>query len=387
MHKYIAKRFQNARSGLSLDTEALRRYDDVIDLSIGDTDFITDRRIIDAAYRDACAGYTHYGDPKGDPELIDAVCAAWQEDFGQAVSPGEVLVTTSSCMGMSQVMLGILNPGDEVIVFGPYFAVYKQQIELAGGVCVEVVTRAEDGFAPREEALRAAVTPRTRAMILNTPCNPTGAAYGRETLQMLARVAAEYDLLAVADEIYTRYLYDGEFIPLRTLPGMRERTVTLNSFSKNFMMTGWRVGYIIAHPDLIRVFQHVNNGMTYTAPAISQRAALHALAIREEVAAEYISQYRERVFCTADLLAAIPWITLFRPRGTFYLFPGIEKTGLSDGAFCDRLLREAHLLVSPGSAFGQAGQGHFRIAATVPMDRLREAMDRLEKLHICVHDA
>lgn len=386
MKQYIARRFAGAQGGLSLDTDALRRYDDIIDLSIGDTDFTTDRRIIDAAFRDACAGYTHYGDPKGDPELIDAVCTAWREDFGQEVSPSEVLITTSSCMGMSQVMLGLLNPGDEVIVFGPYFAVYKQQIELAGGVCVEVKTCAEDGFAPREDALRAAVTPRTRVLILNTPCNPTGAAYGRETLEMIARVAREYDLLVAADEIYTRYLYDGEFIPLRTLPGMRDRTVTLNSFSKNFMMTGWRVGCIIAHPELIRVFQYVSNGMTYTAPSISQRAALHALKIRNQVADEYISQYRERVFYTADRLQAIPWIGLFRPRGTFYLFPGVMKTGLTDAAFCGRLLEEAHLLVAPGSAFGEAGRGHFRIAATVPMEKLREAMDRLEKMNICINN-
>ena len=387
MQKYIAKRFQSFQSGLSLDTDALRRYSDVIDLSIGDTDFVTDSRIIDAAFADAKAGCTHYGDPKGDPALIDAYCAAWQEDFGQILSPAEVLVTTSSCMGMAQVMLGLLNPGDEVLVPGPYFAVYKQQIELAGGVCVEVPTREEDGYQPRIEALDAAVTVKTRALILNTPCNPTGAAYGPETLQMLARFVQQHDLLAVADEIYTRYLYEGAFIPLRTLPEMRDRTVTLNSFSKNFMMTGWRVGVILAHPDLIRVFQHVNNGMTYTTPAISQRAALHALRLRQEIADEYITFYKERVYAMADRLQRIPSFTLLRPQGTFYLFPGIEKTGLTDGAFCDLLLREAHVLVAPGSAFGKAGQGHFRIAATVPMEKLMEAADRMEKLHICSQNA
>ena len=387
MKKYIAARFRDAQGGLSLDTEALRRYGDVIDLSIGDTDFITDSRIIDAACRDARAGYTRYGDPKGDPELIDAIRQAWLEDYSQEVSAEEVLITTSSCMGMSQVMLGLLNPGDEVIVFGPYFPVYRQQIETAGGVCREVPTFAEDGFRPREEALETAVTPRTRALILNTPCNPTGAVWGRDTLEMIARTAEKHDLLIAADEIYTRYVYDGEFVPMRTLPGMKDRTVTLNSFSKNFMMTGWRVGCIIAHPDLIRAFQYVSNGMTYTTPAISQRAALHALAVREEVAETYISRYRERVFQMADRLEAIPWITLFRPQGTFYLFPGIRKTGMTDTEFCGLLLEKAHVLVSPGSAFGRAGRGYFRIAATVPEDRLREAADRMEKLHLCVKDA
>ena len=380
MRKYVAERFQHCGGGLSLDTEALRRYSDVIDLSIGDTDFTTDRRVIDAAYADACAGHTHYGDPKGDPELIEAIRRAWKEDFHQEISADEVLVTTSSCMGMSQALMGILNPGDEVIVFGPYFAIYANQIAMAGGRAVEVTTCEADGYCPREEAVRNAIGARTRAMIINTPTKPTGAAYDRATLEMLARLAQEYDLLVLADEIYTRYLFDGEFIPMRTLPGMADRTVTLNSFSKNFLMTGWRVGYIIAHPELISVFQYVNDGLTYVAPSVSQRAAIKALELRNEIADEYITQYRSRVYYAADCIEKIPYLTLFRPRGTFYLFPGIAKTGMGDREFCAFLLEKAHLLVSPGCVFGQAGQGHFRIACTVSQEKLAEAMQRLADL-------
>lgn len=380
MREYIARRFQNSAGGLSLDVEALNRYPDVIDLSIGDTDFTTDSRIIDAAFADARRGFTHYGDPKGDPELIEAVCRAWREDFDQEVRPEEVLVTTSSCMGMSQALLGILNPGDEVIVFSPYFGAYRSQIELAGGAVVDVETREEDGYAPREDALRSAITSRTRAMIVNTPCNPTGAAYDRNTLEMLARVAQECDLLVLADEIYTRYLYDGAFIPMRTLPGMKDRTITLNSFSKNFLMTGWRVGYIIAHPQLAQVFQHVNDSLTYAAPSISQRAAIQALALRDDIAKEYIERYRKRVYYASECIEKLPYLTLLRPRGTFYLFPGIANTGMDDRAFCDLLLDKAHLLVTPGSAFGAAGAGHFRIACTVSDEKLEEAMRRLQNL-------
>ena len=380
MRNHIAERFQHYSGGLSLDTEALKRYPDVIDLSIGDTDFTTDRRIIDAAFADACAGYTHYGDPKGDPELISAIRRAWKEDFGQDVSEQEVLVTTSSCIGMSQALMGILNPGDEVIVFGPYFADYASQAALAGGRAVEVPTYEADAYRPQEDALRRAITPKTRAMIVNTPCHPTGAAYDMDTLQMLARVAQEYDLLILADEIYTRYLYDGEFIPMRTLPGMADRTVTLNSFSKNFLMTGWRVGYIIAHPELIQVFKAVNDALTYAAPSISQRAAIKALSIRDEIAEAYITKYRDRVFYASDCIEKIPYLTLLRPRGTFYLFPGIQKTGMDDRTFASFLLEKAHLLVSPGCAFGKAGEGHFRIACTVSRDKLEEAMKRLATL-------
>ena len=280
----------------------------------------TDEAIIEKAYLDAKAGHTHYGDPKGDPELIAAVCKAWQEDFSQALTPDHVLVTASSCLGMALTMLAILNPGDEVIVFSPYFAMYRSQIELAGGVCVDVPTYACENYAISEERLRAAITPKTKAIIFNNPTNPTGMAYGRETLELLAKIAQEYDLLVAADEIYTTYLYEGDYIPLRTLPGMLERTITLNSFSKNFLMTGWRVGVIIAEPALLCVMNQVNGALIYSAPSISQRAAIAALENR------------------------------------------------------------AHILVSPGDVFGIAGKQHFRIACTVNIDKLREAYDRMEAL-------
>ncbi len=380
---YIAKRFQNAGSGLTLDTEALAKYKDIIDLSIGDTDFITDEGIINAAFRDAKAGYTRYGDPKGDPELIDAVCRAWQEDFEQKLPHDHVLVSASSCLGMALVMFSILDPGDEVIVFSPYFPMYRTQIELAGGVCVDVPTYASEDYAIDEARLRAAITPRTKAIVFNNPTNPTGMGYDGKTLELLARVAQEHNLLIAADEIYTTYLYEGDFRPIRTLPGMAERTITLNSFSKNFLMTGWRVGVMIAPAELISVFQFISNALTYTAPSISQRAAIRALALRNEIADEYICKYRDRVFYASECIEKLPYLTLLRPRGTFYLFPGIARTGLTDEQFCQLLLEKAHILAVPGSVFGKAGQGHFRIACTVSDEKLREAMERLKELSAC----
>ena len=296
---YIAKRFQNSDAGLSLDTDALARYSDIIDLSIGDTDFITDDAIIDTAFREAKAGYTHYGDPKGDPELIRSVCDAWQTDFKQPLSPDHVLVTASSSMGMALVMLSVLDPGDEVIVFSPYFSLYRTQAELAGGVCVEVPTYANEAWAIDEARLRAAITPRTKLIVFNNPCNPTGMGYDRSTLELLGRVAEEHDLLIAADEIYTTYLYEGDFIPLRTIPGLAHRVITLNSFSKNFLMTGWRVGVAIAEPELLNVMSNINNSLIYTAPSISQRAAIQALAIRQTIREKYVLAYRDRIFYAA----------------------------------------------------------------------------------------
>ena len=381
MKNYIAKRFQNdGGTGLTLNTAALEKYSDIIDLSIGDTDFTTDEAIIAAAFRDARAGYTHYGAPCGDAELIAACCKAWEEDFGQKLDRDHVIVTASSCMGMALSMMAILDPGDEVIVFAPYFSMYRKQVELAGGVCVEVPTYAEENYAIDAARLRAAITPKTKAIIFNNPTNPSGMAYDKAALNLIADVAKEYDLLVAADEIYTTYLFEGSYVPMRTLPGMAERTITLNSFSKNYLMTGWRVGVLIAEPELLSVVVKLAGAYIYTAPSISQRAAIEALKNRARIRETYVNAYRDRIFYSADRIEKIPYLSLVRPKGTFYLFPGVEKTGLSAPEFCDALLERAHVLVTPGDAFGVTGKGHFRIACTVGIDKLKEAFDRMEKL-------
>lgn len=379
-HRFIARKYWKETKGLSLNTEALAKYNDIIDLSIGDTDFTTDRQIIDAAYRDACAGYTHYGDPKGDPELISAICQAWQEDFGEQIGKASVVITASSCLGMTLAMMATLDPGDEVIVFAPYFSLYKQQIELGGGVCVEVPTYAEEDYAIREDLLRKAITERTKGIIFNNPNNPTGMAYGKDVMQMLAKIAKEYDLIIYADEIYTTYMYEEEFSPMRLLPDMAERTITFNSFSKNFLMTGWRVGCVIADPRIIRTMSKVNNAITYSAPSISQRAAIEALKVRKQIRQEYITKYRERVFYAADRIEGIDFLNVVRPKGTFYLFPDAKKVGLNSEQICNELLEQAHVLVSAGSVFGAVGDGHFRIACTVDIEKMKIAFDRIQEM-------
>ena len=378
--QYVATRFQNLEAGLSLDTRALEKYPDLIDLSIGDTDFITDERIINSAMEDAKAGYTHYGFPGGDPELIDAIRQAWAEDFHEELSREEITITSSSCLGMAQVLFAILNPGDEVLVMAPYFAVYRQQIELAGGVCVEVDSYEKDNFRPSEERIRHALTEKTRAVILNNPCNPTGVVYRKEDLELLIRIAKDRDLLILADEIYTRYVFEGEFIPIRTLPGAADHVITLNSFSKNFMMTGWRIGYLIGPPIVMRTVERINGGMIYTSCSVSQRAAIKALKLREELAEKYITRYQERLSYASSRIEGISYMTLSRPGGTFYLFPGISSTGQSSAAFCRTALEKAQVLLSPGNVFGFCGEGHVRIAVTQPMEKLEQAFDRLSKL-------
>ena len=381
----MVDRLCTSLAGLSLS--AIRRYtalaaerEDCITLTIGEPDLPTPAPICEAAVRALAGGSTHYTANQGSASLR-AKLAAYEAKTRQLdYTPDEIIVTAGATEAIYCALTGVLDPGDEVIVFSPYFPMYREQIELAGGVCVDVPTYAGEDYAIDEARLRAAITPRTKAIVFNNPTNPTGMGYDRRTLELLARVAQEHDLLIAADEIYTTYLYEGDFRPIRTLPGMAERTITLNSFSKNFLMTGWRVGVIIAEPELLAVMNRINGSLIYSAPSVSQRSAIQALAMRKEIREKYVTAYRDRIFYSADRIEKLPYLSLVRPKGTFYLFPGVEKTGLDEKAFCKVLLDQAHVLVSPGTPFGVSAAGHFRIACTVGIDRLKAAFDRMEKL-------
>ncbi len=381
MRDLVAERFAHAQDSVMAAAAAEKRtYPDLIDLSIGDTDFTTDERITRAAMADALAGHTHYTDPQGDPELIEAIRQFYGQAYGMNLEKKEIFVTTSSCFGMELALLTIINPGDEVLLFAPYFLPYKEQVELAGGVAVEVPTFEEDGFAIDPARLEAAITLRTRAMILNNPCNPTGAAYDMRVYHTIARAARLHDLIVLADEIYTDYMYTIPFAPLRGVEGMDARTITLNSFSKNYIMTGWRIGYVVAPERVVSAMRRINENLVYSAPSISQRAALHALKLRGEIGDRYVSAYRERVFYCARRIGAIPKLSVREPEGTFYLFINVKRTGLSSVDFCQKVLREAHVAMVPGVGFGQAGEGYARIACTTSMENLGEAFDRIERI-------
>lgn len=381
MRQLVSKRFcTGGTNPFAKATDLAAGCTDLINLSIGDTDFTTDERIINAAMSDAKAGHTRYTNSQGDPELIAAICTYYQDAYRMKVTKEEVFVTTSSCFGMELALTAMLDAGDEVLVFSPYFAPYKEQIELAGGKAVEVPTYEEDGFSIRKDTLLAAITPRTKALILNNPCNPTGAAYDMDCYRLLAEICAEHDLFILADEIYTDYMFDIPFVPIRSVEGLSDRVVTLNSFSKNYIMTGWRIGYIIAQPALVAAMKSINENMVYSAPAPSQRAAIAALRLRGEIGDRYTAAYRRRVFVAAERINAIDKLSVRKPQGTFYLFMNIKATGLDSAAFCDKVLREAHVVMIPGSAFGSAGEGYVRIACTVSEDQLNEAFDRISRL-------
>lgn len=356
------------------------KYPDVINLSIGDPDLPTPKPILDAMYADCLLGHTKYTDPKGDPALIAALQRFYAEEYALELERDNLLITPAACAGMYEVMQAVLDEGDEVLLFDPYFSPYSPQIKMAGGRPVFVPCLGEEGFLPSARRAEAYITPKTKAMVINTPNNPTGARYGDETLEDLARLAQERDLLVIADDIYTDFCYDGPFFPMLALPGMLERTVALGSLSKNFLMTGFRVGWIAAPPDIVRAVLHISENIIYSTPAPAQRAAVYALENRSKLRSHIAPVFEARMAYARRRIESLAYMESCPCQGGFYLFPGIGPTGLSSVEACRVFLDEAHVLMLPGSVFGAAGEGHMRIACTRDVQTLREAFDRLERL-------
>ena len=382
MNKYISSRYQEKpRSPLQAMGELRSSFDDIIDFSIGDPDMNTPEEIIRAAFKDAMDGHTKYTHTAGYPELRQEIGRFYKEEYGIDVPMEEIFVSTSACIAMYLAMEATLNDGDEVLIKAPYFAPYADQVKLARGVPVEVPSYEEDGFQIDEAALRAAVTPKTRAIIINSPCNPTGGVLSRESLEAIVRVAEESDLLIISDEIYTIYTYGMPFTSILEIPGARKRSIVLNSFSKNYIMTGWRLGNIIAQPEIISVIQQIHENLAYTAPSISQRAALYALRHRKEFQPAIFEEYKKRMYFAAERINAVHNMhVIYPPQGTFYLFPSIKDTGLDSLTVAMEILKQAHVCTVPGIAFGRCGEGHLRLAINVDIDTISEAFDRIEKM-------
>ena len=380
-HRFIAKRYwKDQTTPMGKVDDLAKNYDDVINLSLGDPDLITHELIIDKSYADAKAGHTKYTDFAGDPELREEICRFYQEEYNMEVTVPEVFVAASGCFAMYLALEAILDDGDEVILQAPFFTPYPQQVELARGIPVELPTYEEEDFQISVERLESLITERTKALVINTPSNPTGSCLTVETMEKIAEIAIKHDLIVIADDIYTSFSYQHPFVPIASLPGMRERTITINSFSKNFTMTGWRIGQLIAPPYLVKTFQQINENVVFTAPSISQRGALWALRGRERLEPPLREQFRERMACAAGRINQVDWMTVPMPQGSIYLFPSIRETGLTSAQAARRILEEAHVLVLPGDTFGRYGEGYLRIACTVENEVMGEAFDRIGRM-------
>lgn len=382
--KYIAKRYWIDQSTAMGQSDVMAKsFDDVINLSLGDPDMITPAPIIKAAFEDAMAGHTKYTDFRGDPELREEICNYYMEEFQMEVKDEEVFVSASGCLAMYLALEAIIDDGDQVIMQAPFFTPYPQQVELARGIPIELPTYEEEDFQVNTDRLEELINERTKAIVINSPNNPTGNCLTLDTMSKIAQIAEKYDLIVISDEIYTAYSYEHEFVPFASLPGMRERTITINSFSKNYIMTGWRVGNIIAPEHIIKIIQQINENVVFTAPSISQRAGIYALRYRKSIQPPIIKEFEERMVYAARRINSIKNMHVIDPpKGSFYLFINIKKTGLTSSQASETILKEAHVLMLPGDAFGKCGEGFLRIACTVDRETLKEAFDRIERIPI-----
>lgn len=350
-----------------------------INLGIGDLDIHTDGVVIEKAMSDALMGHTHYTNPFGYPELREEIVSYHKKNFtNYNFESSDVFITTGACHALYLAFKSILNEGDEVILFAPFFPVYADQIKLSNGVPKIVKTKMENGFQIEKDELEKSITAKTKAIVINTPSNPTGVCYNLQSLNIVKEIAEKYDLLVIADDVYDFYSYEKPFTPFYTLDGMENRTLSICSFSKDFAMTGWRIGYAISKvPNLIETMEFINEGIVYSAPSISQRAALYALKDFERIKNSNVPLFKERVEYSYNRIKNIPSLDVFKAEGGIYLFINIEKTGLTSAEFSELVFDKLNITVLDGNGFG--AEGFVRIACTLDIELLKEAFDRLEE--------
>ncbi|MCD6289262.1 MAG: pyridoxal phosphate-dependent aminotransferase [Anaerolineae bacterium] len=352
---------------------------EVISLGIGEPDFVTPPHIVEAGARSLQRGETHYTSNSGTIELREAVARHLERLYGVSYDPEqEILITVGVSEGLYLAMTAFVDPGDEVIVPQPSFVAYTAEVVLAGGTAVPIVTRVEDRFQVTPEQVRKAITPRTKAILLGYPNNPTGAVMSRENLQAVCEVAQQRDLLVISDEIYDRLVYGVEHVCVPTLPGMRERTVLLGGFSKDYAMTGWRIGYIAAPAELLAPLRKVHQYTIMSAPTTAQAAALAALTDGDACVQEMVEEYDRRRRLIVDGLNSIG-LACFEPQGAFYAFPSITLSGMTDEEFTALLLEEEQVAVVPGSAFGAGGEGYVRCSYATAYEKIEEALERMAR--------
>ena len=369
---------------------AIRRFFDiaatmenVISLGIGEPNFVTPAPILQAGLESIRQGDTAYTSNAGVLELRQSVGEMLHRRYGGPVydPEQEVLITVGVSEAMYLAMQAILDPGDEVIVPQPCFVSYTADVILAGGTVVDVPTYASNDFVLTPEQIEAVITPRTKALLIGYPCNPTGAVMNRQELLAIAQVVEKHDLLVISDEIYDRLVYgDHEHVMFASLPGMAERTIHLGGMSKDYAMTGWRIGYAAGPADLLGAMRKIHQYLIMSAPTAGQAAALAALTdpVAELAVQEMVASYDSRRRLIVDGCNAIG-LDCFEPKGAFYAFPSVKRTGMNEHEFAERLLLEEQVAVIPGSAFGRGGEGHVRAAYAGSYENIEIALERMHR--------
>ena len=351
---------------------------DIIHMEIGRPDFDSPLCAKEAAISALKSGDVHYTDMAGTLELRSAVAEKYAREYGISVDPNKNIVITSGAIeALAASFLTILEQGDEVIVPAPYFPAYADEIAIAGGVIREVPTKMENGFRITAGDLRAAVTPKSKILLINSPNNPSGAVLTRGDLEEIAELAKEKDLWVISDECYEKFLYDGEHIPIASLPGMKERTITISAASKTWSMTGWRVGWLICPEDMKPYANKCHQNLTTCATAFAQAGVANALRNADADVKTMIDEYRRRRDMVMKWLGDIRGFEHSVPAGAFYAFPKIASLGMDGFKFCSWLLEEAGVSTVPGEVFG--APGHIRIAYCRSYEYIEEGLRRIRE--------
>lgn len=380
MRTFVAERMNGVPpSGIRRFFDIAATMKDVISLGVGEPDFVTPDNIREAAIHSIEAGMTRYTSNAGIFELRELLTEHLDRHYGVRYDPNhEMLITVGVSEALQIVCLATLNPGDEVIIPEPCFVSYAPSVIFAGGTPVMLPTRVEEEFAPAVADIEAAITPRTRALLLGYPNNPTGAVLTRQRSLEIAALAGKYDLLVYSDEIYDRLVYGIEHTCFASLPGMKDRTVTLGGFSKAYAMTGWRIGYLCANPDITAASTRIHQYAIMSAPTAGQIAAIEALKNGEEAVQRMVAEYNMRRKYIVSAFNEIG-LACFEPKGAFYCFPSVASVGMSEEEFCEKLLLEEHVAVVPGGSFGASGIGHIRACYATALPLIEQAMERIDR--------
>ncbi len=378
--RYLAERVATLKpSGIRKFFDIVATMKDVISLGIGEPDFTTPESILQAGIRSLQSGQTHYTSNSGTLELRRALSDHLNRLYGISYDPKDELVIS---VGVSEALYlaltALLNPGEEVIIPTPCFVAYQAEVILAGGVPVEIPSRMENQFEPVPAEIEAAITPRTKAILLGYPNNPTGAVTSRQVLTEIVEIAEKYDLMIISDEIYDQLVYGLPHVCVATLPGARQRTLLLGGFSKDYAMTGWRVGYAAGPEEFMQALLRIHQYTIMCAPTTAQDAALEALLHGQAYVDEMVAEYDRRRKLIVGGMNALGLAT-FEPRGAFYAFPNIRASGMDEDTFAQKLLEEERVAVIPGSAFGAGGEGFVRCSYATAYEKIEEALHRMER--------
>ena len=380
MRNFVSQRVSAVPpSGIRRFFDIAATMDDVISLGIGEPDFNAPEVASRAGATALAEGDVHYTSNSGTVELRRAIADHIEGHYGLRYDPeSEILVSVGVSEALYLALAAVLDPGDEVVVPEPCFVSYASGVSLAGGVPVSVPTYVEERFQVTTEALEAAITPRTKALLIGYPNNPTGAVLSRERMAEIAALAEKRDLLVISDEIYDRLVYGVKHTCFSSLPNMRERTIVLQGFSKAYAMTGFRVGFALAPAQLLYAMRKVHQYMIMSAPTVGQHAALAAMMHAEEAVQAMVAEYDRRRRLIVGGLNEIG-LSCFEPQGAFYAFPSVGVTGMDDETFAETLLQEERVAVVPGGAFGESGRGFVRCSYATAYEKIEQALERMNR--------